>query len=161
MRTFIATLAATLAAAGFAAGGEEAVVNPADELHADQVAQPKVSLEGDWQPYQTTSLSVRRTINIERDGQSHQAEVTAPVLVRRGAVFLDPDRIAEILSIRKEIDALKTDILRVSEKSKELGERYARLIEAAASQVPDRGEPDPAGIGGVAMRSNPNEDQSR
>lgn len=158
MRTFIATLAASAVAAAALSAGEEPVVKPGAD---GGEARPKVALEGDWQPYQTTSLSVRRTINIERDGQSHRAEVTAPVLVRRGAVFLDPDKIAEILSIRREIDMLKADILKVSERSKELGARYARLIEAAAGQVPDRGEPDPGGIGGVAMKSNPNEDESR
>ena len=128
---------------------------------AQGAEEPRVSLEGDWQPYQTTSLSVRRTINIERDGQSHQAEVTAPVLVRRGAIFLDPDKISEILKIRQEVDALKADILRVKEKSKELGERYDQVIRDAARQIPDRGEPDPRGLGGVAMRNIPNENQDR
>jgi hypothetical protein len=123
--------------------------------------EPRVSLEGDWRPYQTTPLSVKRTINIERDGKSHQAEVTAPVLVRRGAVFLDPDKISEILKIRQEVDDLKADILRVKDKSKELAERYDRLIQNAVEQIPDRGEPDPRGLGGVAMRNIPNENQDR
>lgn len=135
--------------------------NQVDAALAGDQGAPKVSLEGDWQPYQTTSLSVRRTINIERDGQSHQAEVTAPVLVRRGAVFLDPDKITEVLKIKQEIDALKDDILRISEKSKELGQRYARLIESATGQVPNKGEPDPTGIGGVAMKSITNENQDQ
>lgn len=157
MKTIAAIFSILTAGATFAQDGAR-VEGPISQ--GDGPARPKVSLEGDWQPYQTTSLSVRRTINIERDGKSHRAEVTAPVLVRRGAVFLDPDKIEEILKIRQEIDALKADILKVSEKSKELGARYTRLIEGAAGQVPSRGEPDPQGIGGVEMRNIANEDQN-
>lgn len=157
MRTILITFTALSLTAIGARGEEEA----GETLTSDGDGRAKVSLEGDWQPYQTTPLTVRRTINIERDGQSHQADVTAPVLVRRGAVFLDPERIAEILRIRQEVEALKADILRVKEKSMELGERYARVIAGAAEQVPGRGEPDPAGIGGVAMRNISNENQDR
>lgn len=130
-----------------------------------ETAEGKVTLEGDWQPYQATSLSVKRTINIERDGQSHLAEVMAPVLTRRGAVFLDPDKISELLKIREEVESLRAELGKVREKARDLGQRYTRLVEDASRQIPDRKDPGTGDLGGVAFRisqnENQNEDQDR
>jgi hypothetical protein len=120
-----------------------------------------VTLEGGWENYLTTSLKVRRTISIERDGQSHQANVTAPVLFRRGAVFLDPDKVDEMLKIKVEIEALNAELARIKETSKTLGERYAKLIKEADAQVPVKGEADGTNLGGVAFSSINDENQNQ
>ncbi len=117
----------------------------------------RVTLEGDWRPYQVTPLTVKRAINIERDGEGHLAEVSAPVLVRRGAVFLDPSAVAEILQIRGQVDELRGEIVKIQQRSRELADQYSKVIERATGQIGPREETEISKLGGVILKSTNHE----
>jgi len=129
--------------------------------NAEERGDTQVSLEGGWENYLATNLKVKRTISIERDGQSHQADVTAPVLFRRGAVFFEPEKIAEMLQIKSEIEALNSELAKIRETAKVLGQRYRSLIKEADGQVASKEEPTGKNLGGVVFTSVTNENSDQ
>jgi hypothetical protein len=89
----------------------------------------KAELEGGWEAYDATPLSVRRSITVERDGEIYQAHVYTPVLTRRGAVFLSEEQVGEMHAIKEEIRELGKEVVRLREKAGQLGQRYKELIQ--------------------------------
>ena len=94
-----------------------------------------IVLEGAWDAYDATTLTVRRSITVERDGEAYQAAVFTPVLTRRGAVFLDGVQILEMLDIKREMEELVTEVAEVREKARVLEGRYATLIGQARKSM--------------------------
>lgn len=90
-----------------------------------------VTLEGGWEAYDSTGLTVKRSITVERDGEAYQAKVFTPVLTRRGAVFLSSEQIGEMLTIKSDMEALVEEVSLIQEKAKGLEGRYASLIGQA------------------------------
>lgn len=90
-----------------------------------------VLLEGGWEAYDATALTVKRSITVERDGDIYQAKVFTPVLTRRGAVFLNREQIGEMLSIKTAMEELVKEVALIQEKAKGLEGRYATLIGQA------------------------------
>lgn len=88
-------------------------------------------LEGNWEPYDSTTLSVKRSITVERDGQQYEADVYTPVLTRRGAVFLNGEQTAEMRAIRLEVAKLVGETEKIQESARKLSARYAALMAKA------------------------------
>ena len=95
-----------------------------------------VTLDGPWQSYDGTPLTVKRFITMERDGDIYKAEVYTPVLVRKGAVFLKEEQVSELMSIRKEIDSLTGAANKLLDSAKTLGDRYNKLMGEARAGSP-------------------------
>ena len=91
----------------------------------------EVLLEGGWEAYDATALTVKRSITVERDGEVYQAKVFTPVLTRRGAVFLNREQIGEMLSIKTAMEELVKEVALIQEKAKGLEGRYATLVGQA------------------------------
>lgn len=95
----------------------------------------EVVLEGGWEAYDATDLTVKRSITVERDGDVYEAKVFTPVLTRRGAVFLSREQIGEMLLIKNSMEELVKEVALIQEKAKGLEGRYASLIEQARQSM--------------------------
>lgn len=95
----------------------------------------EVVLEGDWGAYDSTDLTVKRSITVERDGDVYEAKVFTPVLTRRGAVFLNREQIGEMLLIKNAMEELVREVALIQDKAKGLEGRYASLIGQARQSM--------------------------
>lgn len=132
----VAIAAALLPCSGMTEEGE----GEALDLSGGGTKSGGVSLEGNWAPYESTSLSVKRSITVEREGQSYQAEVYAPVLSRRGALFLSKEDVQEMLAIQAAIEGLREEMAKIRKTANELSARYGALVGKSYSIVPSVGD---------------------
>lgn len=110
----------------------------AGEVEAEKNSQGSegtVVLEGGVEAYDSTALTVKRSITVERDGEVYHAKVFTPVMTRRGAIFLNREQIGEMLSIKSAMEQLVKEVAEIQEKAKGLEGRYASLISQARKSM--------------------------
>lgn len=116
------------------------LLSPAVKGATPDSSDGEVLIEGDSAGYEGTPLTVKRVITVERGGDSYRADVYAPVLTRRGALFLTPAQVEEITQIKREMSQLRGELERIRKASASLGERYGALVRTAYGVIPSTGD---------------------
>ena len=95
---------------------------------------PVVSLAGDvkTRPVDTKGIYANTKLSVLRKGQLPNGQditVSVPVLYRTGSVFLDQERLAKILDLKKEIDAYLKVSSDLAKKGDELRGKWEKLMD--------------------------------